>query len=80
VQSSSLCPLRRCHYRRCRLIRADHLAGLADQVGGQECTVAGPAANIEHTHAGADPRLSEELSRGWPDEAFLRTQALQFPI
>ena len=45
-----------------------------------ECNVASATANIEYAHAGADPRLSKELSRYWLDEAALHSQTLKLVI
>jgi hypothetical protein len=73
-------PLFRCRQRRCRLVRADNLSGLTDEVSGEECNVAGAAANIEYAHAGADSRFLKESSRDWLDEAALHYQTLKLPI
>jgi hypothetical protein len=50
-------PLSCCRQHRCRLVGADYLAGLTDEVSGEECNVDGAATNIKYAHAGADPRL-----------------------
>jgi hypothetical protein len=62
------------------LVRADYLTGLTDEVSGEERNVTGAAANIEYAHAGTDPRLLEELSRNWLDEAALYSQTLKLLI
>jgi len=61
-------------------VSADYLTGLTNEVSGEECNVAGAAANIEYVHAGADSRLLKELSRDWLDEAALYSQTLKLVI
>ena len=56
------------------------LTGVTDEVSGEERNVAGAAANVEYTHAGADPSLLKELSRDWLDEAALYSQTLKLLV
>ncbi len=58
----------------CAVIDADHPAGGPDQVGRDEQDVAGPGADVEHTHARLKPRALQEVAGGRPKERALGLQ------
>jgi len=79
-QASLFSAPRCCGDRRRRYVRADHLAGGADELGGKECDITRTAADVEHAHARVNPRLAKNLSRGRLEETRLHSQARQLSI
>ena len=63
-----------------RAVDADHGAVGSHQVGGHESHVSGPAAQIQHPHAGQDARLSEDHPRRRGQRRALRLKAAQLVV
>ena len=69
------------HFDRTGLtIERDHAAGVADSLGKEHGHVAGPAANIKHTHPGADAAFADQSPGDGLDDAGLKSKALNFKV
>ena len=76
-QRQSIRSLRSCFDRSRRPVYAEHSAGLTNQLRREERNVAGPTADIEHTHTWTDAAVTEEPSCNRADKTCLHTQTLK---
>jgi hypothetical protein len=64
----------------CGPVGADNLTTVADNLGGDESSVANPASHVENSHTGLDSRVQKELTRKRFKRARLGLKALQLTI
>jgi hypothetical protein len=55
-------------------VDAEHRAGRADQIGGQQRNVADPGADIEHAHSRRDPGATQDVFGEVAEELALEFQ------
>jgi hypothetical protein len=64
----------------CGPVGADNLTTVADNLGGNESSVANAASHVENSHTGLDSCVQKELARKRFKRAGLGLEALQLTI